>query len=376
MPRRLSLSFADVVKFQEEYGRNISKGGAFVRTAEKFEVRDLVEVELEFGFCDASVVLEAEIVHAVPAEQAGSEAAAGVAVQFLEPAPVLRDTLQRFIGGSAFDEADLAQTAASPLFSEDDVATVDSVELSALGQVGEVGETPLFDPSEVDLSSGGEEEYAFAESLDRRETPPVQTPDPSELDAEFVEDVNQARQDRERAGIHGAIEELGMAALLRMFAGNAKRGTLRVVSGSEAGSIGFEGGVLRHLQLGEVRGLKALSRLLSWKRGSFEFHARLDPSDGEPLSIPVEEAMAEATRQHDDLIRAEGTGMLDPAARFEIDREALHRKSGLNNAEEAVLDLVGARFNVRRILDVIPQSDVEVIAALKNLLDREIIRPV
>jgi hypothetical protein len=37
---------------------------------------------------------------------------------------------------------------------------------------------------------------------------------------------------------------------------------------------------------------------------------------------------------------------------------------------------VGARFSVRRILDVIPQPDVEVMAALRSLLDREIIHPV
>ena len=449
-----AFQFADVAVFQEEYGRNIVKGGAFVRTAEKFEVRDLVEVELEFGFCDASVVLEAEIVHAVRAEQAGPEAAAGVAVQFLEPAPVLRDTLERFIGESAFDEADRIKTEVMPAVSKDDAASVDLGEAPEQRHVGEMREASLFDPSEVDFSASDEEEDAFAGELDRRKAPRIRTRVPARVDATgvslegrtrdlsqagalisadasdlpigkavklelahpatgeqlevegtvarhvetegtvaavgiefgpetagdgvaaFLEDVNQAERDRQRTGIYGAIEELGMAALVRMFGVNARRGTLTVVSGVEDGSIGFEDGILRHARLGEVRGVKALSRFLSWERGSFEFHARLDPAGGEPLAVAVEEAIQQATLQREDLIRAEGTGMLDPAACFTVDREVLHGKSGLTKAEEAVLDLVAARFSVRRILDVIPQPDVEVMAALKSLLDGEIIRSV
>ena len=76
---RLRLSFAEADAFREEYERNIVKGGAFIHTAEEFEVRDVVEVELDLGFCGESVVLEAEIVHTLPVEQAGSAATAGVA---------------------------------------------------------------------------------------------------------------------------------------------------------------------------------------------------------------------------------------------------------------------------------------------------------
>jgi hypothetical protein len=194
--------------------------------------------------------------------------------------------------------------------------------------------------------------------------------------AAFVEDASQAETERQRTGIYGAIQELGMAALLRMFALNARRGTLTVTSGVEDGAIGFENGILRHVQLGEVRGVKALSRFLTWERGDFEFHARLDPADGEPVAVAVEEAIQEAIRQREDMIRAELTDMLDPAACFAIDGEALRGENGLNKTEEAVLDLVAARFSVRRILDVIPQPDAEVIEALRSLLDGEVIRPV
>ena len=193
--------------------------------------------------------------------------------------------------------------------------------------------------------------------------------------AAFLEDVNQVEKQLKRTGIYGAIEELGMVALLRMFGMTARQGTLTVISGVEDGSIDFENGVLRYAQLGELRGVKALSRFLSWEQGRFEFHAHLDPADGEPAAIALEEAIQEAIRQREDLMRVELTGILDPAARFAIDAETLRGESGLTKTQEAVLDLVAAGFSVRRILDVIPQPDAEVLEALKSLLDGEIIRP-
>ncbi len=454
MARRLRLPFADAAEFREEYERNIVNGGAFIRTAEEFEVRELAEVELELGFCGDSVVLEAEIVHSVRAGQAGSEAAVGVAVQFLEPAPLLRETLQRFIGGNSSAETDVAELAEGDPPGHDDVTSIEFEELPEEGHLEEVGEAPVFDPSEVDLPQIREEEDPLAAALDRRKAPRVRTrvqarvgaksmsleghtrdlsrtgalisADASDLPigkavklelvhpvtgeefevegavsrhvetegtvaavgiefgpetsdegvAAFVEDASQAETERQRSGIYGAIGELGMAALLRMFALNARRGTLTVSSGVEDGSIGFENGILRQVQLGEVRGVKALSRFLSWDQGNFEFHARLDSTDAEPLSVAVEEAIQEAIRQREDMIRAELTDMLDPAACFAIDGERLRGENGLSKTEEAVLDLVAARFSVRRILDVIPQPDAEVIEALKSLLDGEIIRPV
>jgi Tfp pilus assembly protein PilZ len=453
MIRRLRLAFGEAVVFREEYERNIVNGGAFICTREAFEARDLVEVELELSFCGESVVLDAEIVHVASAEQVGSEAASGVAVQFLEPAPVLRDRLQRFVGGDGGTEADSVGLDRRSLFGSDDISGTDFDEMFEERRADGASEAAFFDPSEVDLSTSGENEAQTVVAADRRMAPRVRTrvqarvdaktislegrtrdlsevgalisADASDLpigkavhlelahpisgnrlevegtvsrhvetegtvaavgiefgrdagDAEvatFLEEVNQAEKELKGTGIYGAIEELGMEALVRMFGMNARRGTLTVISGVEDGSIGFDGGMLRDAQLGELRGVKALSRLLSWERGSFEFHARLDPAEGEPNAMALEDAIGQAVRQHKDVIQAKHTGILDPAARFTIDGETLLGETGLTKSQEAVLDLVAAGFSVRRILDVIPQPDAEVIEALKSLLDAEVLRP-
>jgi hypothetical protein len=454
MVSRLRVRFAEASVFREEYERNIFNGGAFIRTAEEFQPRDLVEVELELDFCGESVVVDAEIVQSVMADEAGSGGVDGVAVQFLEPAPALRGRLERFLEESVAPEAELVEPAGRVLFDEDDIAGLKAESMAEEGSVSEVREEPVFDTSEVEFSQTGPSEAPLAPAPDRRKAARVQTRVQARVDAKsislegrtrdlsesgvlisadasglpigkavklelvhpvsgerlgvegaisrhvetegtvaavgiefgaeeadgdvaaFLEDVNRVERDLKGAGIYGAIEVLGMAALVRMFGTTANRGTLTVISGVEDGSIGFENGTLRYVQLGELRGVKALSRFLSWEQGSFEFYARLDPAEGEAGALGLEDAIQEAIRQRDELIQAGLSGSLDPGACFKIDGETLLGESGLTKVEEAVLDLVAAGFSVRRIVDVVPEPDAEAIKAVKSLLDREIIRPV
>lgn len=106
MARRLQLVFRDGAEFLEEYRRNIAVGGAFIRTAQEFEPRETVCVELQLEFCGTSLDLEAEVVHRVPPRPDAPDAA-GVAVQFHAAADELRRRLDRHAraaeGGGALE---------------------------------------------------------------------------------------------------------------------------------------------------------------------------------------------------------------------------------------------------------------------------------
>jgi Tfp pilus assembly protein PilZ len=520
MAHRLRIAFEDAAVFRKEYERNIVNGGAFIHTAEAFQPRELVQVELELGFCGESVVLQAEIVNCWGADEAGSEPGGGVAVQFLEPASALRERLQRFLEESEPAEAELpekgffeAESAEAEFaevgFTEAEPAEAEPAELgfadaeSAEAAPAEVGfaeaesaepaerglsspedvsglnvegvfdessvadqsavpdedyapeesEEALFETVDVEFSQAGESEVPLAPAADRRKARRVHTRVQARVDAKslslegrtrdisesgvlisadasglpigkavnlelihpvsgerlevegeisrhvetegtvaavgiefggkgvegrvaaFLEDVSQVERELKRTGIYGAIEVLGIAALVRMFGTTAARGTLMLVSGVEEGSIGFENGMLRYVQMSELRGPKALSRLLAWEQGTFEFHAHLDPVDGEEDPIVLEEAIQEAIRQREELTEVGLTCRFEPTDRFSIDGKALLGESGLTKIEEAVLDLVAAGFSFRRILDVLPEPDAEVVKAVKHLLDGEIIRP-
>ena len=54
---------------------------------------------------------------------------------------------------------------------------------------------------------------------------------------------------------------------------------------------------------------------------------------------------------------------------------ALAAIGGLAKVEEAVVDLATAGFTVRRILDVVPEGDADVSAALASLIEQGVLRP-
>jgi hypothetical protein len=165
-----------------------------------------------------------------------------------------------------------------------------------------------------------------------------------------------------------------MPNLIQMLGRSSPQGTLSVSSGTEEGVLAFEAESLRYARLGATRGIKALTRMLQWREGSFEFHAHVDALDVEDESLRLEAALLEAMRRLDEAERAGGVD-LDPTQRFQVDRAALAAIGGLAKVEEAVVDLATAGFTVRRILDVVPEDDAQVSAALVALLEQGVCDP-
>jgi Tfp pilus assembly protein PilZ len=128
--RSLHLVFESPKAFRIEYARNLVKGGAFVQTRERFALRELVEVRLEAPFAGEKLTLRAEVVHCLTPAAVAPGVVPGVAVQFLDPTPELRERLEAILehapepagpieapgdaggeltGGDDFDESDLGE---------------------------------------------------------------------------------------------------------------------------------------------------------------------------------------------------------------------------------------------------------------------------
>ena len=455
MSRRLRLVFADAEAFAAAYQRDIARGGAFVPSTLPAELRDIVEVELELAFCGKTLVLEAEVVHRLGPEEAGS-GAAGMAVQFLADAPELRRRLEPFLAAGSglgrpaapagsVPSADFAEPPerlaaeergsapshpdaeaeldprqalfdpaprrlgpeADPLCDLPDrrraarapahlPARLEASHVSLRGvtrDLSEAGTLVSTDGNELPVGktvslhlrhpeSGEEVEVlgrvtrqveaegtvaAVAVAFDEEVTS-------SEHWASFVREAKEAEADRIATGISGVIEELGMANLVQMLGNSSQLGTLTAVHGAEEGVLAFEAGTLRYVRLGNLRGAKALARMLAWTEGRFHFHAHVDALDEEDEPCPLDAAILEAVRRIDEASRDEGEA-LAPGGTFRIDRELLAGESQLSKTEEAVLDLAAAGFSVRRMLDVIPESDADVRRTLRELLDRGILVP-
>ncbi|MBW2240813.1 MAG: PilZ domain-containing protein [Deltaproteobacteria bacterium] len=196
----------------------------------------------------------------------------------------------------------------------------------------------------------------------------------ADLIADFVEDVRANAAERQEAGISGQIEELGMPNLVQMLGNTSPKGTLIATHGEEEGVVAFEGGLLRYARLGALRGTKALSRLLAWEDGRFEFFSNVDTLDEEDGPQSLEAAILDAVRQMDERARVDGV-TVELTTTFAVDWSAGSPESNGSKIEQAVLDLAEAGFTLRRLIDVIPEPDAEILGAVNALVDLGVLIP-
>jgi hypothetical protein len=434
MTRRLRISFDRADVFRRELDRNISKGGAFIPGVSDLELREVVDVEVVLAFANERRTLAAEVVHVVDEASAPAPGAVGAAVQFLRPAPELREELSALLArvapGAApaqgreqwvleedpperrdsFGEAlalplappvpdplaNLADRRKSPRSRVRVPALLDGANARVEGVTRDLSETgALISADASELPPGKSVRLALQHpetgdrvEVDGRVMRHVETDGtvaavsvhfdvPEERKPEvaaLVRAAKNAHAQRSARGISGRIEELGMPSLVQMLGRSSPRGTLTVASGAEEGVLAFDGGSLRYARLGATRGLKALGRMLRWRSGDFEFHAQVDALEDEDEPLALEAALLEAMRRLDESERA-GSARFQPTVRFHVDRAQLAAAGALAKTEEAVLDLAAAGFTARRILDVIPEDDGQVSAALLALVERGVLVP-
>ncbi len=430
--RRLEVRYPSVEAFRREFEANLCKGGLFVPTEEPLALRDEVEVRLDLAFRGERLSLEGEVVHQVGPELARAGAVPGVAVHFRVPAPELRARLGPLLedagnrGGDGSPgpgsgsrvsasppavgeveesagpdlEALLGGAAPGPerrgarrrevrapvhLDTTDGSARVRTRNLSTGGVLVTMEEDPVPVGARVRVllanpvtgrraavegdvvrhlpTEGGLTAVAIRFDVEPSRRPHLER---------FVEACQEAEHVRRLGGISGPIEEVGLANLIQMFGTCSPRGTVAVFSGPREGSVAFEAGRLLAARVGRVTGIKALSRMLAWEEGRFEFHARVDAvATGEDLALDA--ALFEAVRQVDELGRIDRSS-LPAEARFEVAGPVCEEELG--KGEQAVVDLAEAGLEFGRILDVVPLPDAEVYEITRSLLERGLIRRV
>jgi len=184
--------------------------------------------------------------------------------------------------------------------------------------------------------------------------------------------LEQAEHSRRLGGISGVIAKASLGNLLQNLSESSPCGTLTVMREGEEGFIAFEKGQLIGAQVGRVTGSKALARMLCWKDGSFEFHARVDRqlACGTPTSLQA--AMREAAQQVDES-QASASPAFDTSVSYRVDEAAASAARELGKVEGAVLDLLRVGSSLARIADVIPEPDAEIHHAIASLLEARVI---
>jgi Tfp pilus assembly protein PilZ len=391
----LRVSFADAEAFQQEYASNLVNGGVFVATGERFELREAVSVQLILEFCAKSVLLPAEVVHVVTPEMAAVGGQVGVAVQFTGDAHEIRgrlEPLSRTCGVYQYRPTDPGRRAAPRIRARIPIRVEGGAEpfegytrdLSRTGvlvvmpgrdiEIGRYLTLSLRHPKTGGTLEVGGRVVRQLETHGEVSAVGVHFDPPQDRRAEverFVEEIQSIEHARRLGGITGSIAEVGPMNLLQMFGSSSPAGTLTLRRGQQEGVIGFEGSLLRYVQLGRATGMKALVRMLGWQEGSFEFHSRLDAVETSEAPLPLDAALLEGLRQLDEVRRVD-VGRFRPDAHVRIAVTAAAEASGESppsKLEGAVLELARAGFTVERILEVIPESDGDIYRALEALVD-------
>lgn len=391
----LRVSYDTPEALRQQFNTEIALGGLFIPTVTNLGFRDNVRVVFDLSFCDGRVELDAEVVSVVEPELAGDGAEAGVAIQFTDSKVALTAKLGPYIGESQVPERRRAprRVARVPILLETekgDRLTGRTRDLSQSGVLLSIDGPPIAPDEPVHITI----DHPTFE--DERVTVPARVIRHLEVEGTvtalacsfepaagteddvmaFIDDVQSSEHARRLRGVTGAIGELGITNVIQVFGGCTRSGTLTVIRDLEEGRIIFEDGLLREVRLGPVSGMKALSRIVGWRDGSFEFHSRVEQSFEPTEPVPLEGALLEATRQHDEIGRSNSVQWSD-ATCFELDRARIDaERSGLSKLEDSAIDLVAAGMSFRQILDVIPEADVDVHAALTALSDLGLIQPV
>lgn len=386
----LRVSYSTVEDLRQQFETQIALGGLFIPTVSNLEFRDSVRVVFDLEFCDDRIELDAEVVSVVEPELAG-DGEPGVAIQFTDSPVALKEQIGRYIGVKQPERRRAPRRIARvPVLIEPDEGgrlTGRTRDLSHSGVLLSIDGPPVAVGRRVKITLDHptfEERLEVAarvvRHLDVEGTVTAiacqfELEPETEKDAiQFIDDVQTSEHGRRLRGVTGAIGELGIINVIQVFGGCTRSGTLTVIRGYEEGRVIFEEGMLREVRLGPAAGMKALSRIVGWREGSFEFHARVeqgwDPQ--EPCSLDA--ALLEATRQQDELARLDSAAW--PAdARFVVDREKLDaERGGLSKLEDSVVELAIAGMTLRHISDVIPESDVKIHQALGTLADLGLIR--
>ena len=78
MFRQLTFRIDSPEHFQEEFESNISRGGIFIPTLERYELREVVDVLIHLAFCNEGLACQAEVVSQLGEDLRGAGGVAGV----------------------------------------------------------------------------------------------------------------------------------------------------------------------------------------------------------------------------------------------------------------------------------------------------------
>ncbi len=175
--------------------------------------------------------------------------------------------------------------------------------------------------------------------------------------------------------MRGSIEEIPLPDLLQLFGTSRKSGVLVVESAHEVGRIFLDKGVIQYITIEQdakevsVAPLKAVYRMLTWDRGSFELEPPSTRVFDPPLSVSVQEVLMEGFRQRDEYEQLKSK-LPQPASRLEFVSPFPKPLRDLGPQELDVVQAVIEGTTFGAFLDTTSLTDLDAATALISLVEK------
>jgi len=184
-----------------------------------------------------------------------------------------------------------------------------------------------------------------------------------------IEDVGKASEGR---GVSGELTQISLPDLIQLFHANRKSGTIQLVrrtgSRDEHAAITLDRGEVVQAAVGVVEGEKALFRLLTWDRGSFEFsHGTGEVAH--QIQTPTRNLLLEGMRQVDELARL-ASQLPPPESHVALRVKTAELPNTIHPLTQEVLLLLEIYGTVREVVDRCSFPDYQVLRTLQTLADR------
>jgi hypothetical protein len=185
-----------------------------------------------------------------------------------------------------------------------------------------------------------------------------------------LEDIRSAAHASNLGGFSGTIAGLALANLLQMLSSCGDHGTLEL-TGTDAleARLLFQHGGLRHAEFGRATGIKAVSRILLWGDGGFQFQPSVAAGEPAEAPLPMDRVLTEALREVEELRRLDRSNLPDDAI-----VEAVATADDDEALAESLIELSVNGVRVLDLLDAMPHRDSELLRAILDLLDRKLMR--
>ena len=195
---------------------------------------------------------------------------------------------------------------------------------------------------------------------------------PSEGEARKALEARKASAGRQMSGL---IEEIPLPDLLQLFSTSRKTGVLTIAAPHAVGRLYLREGKIFFAAVNDnfrVSPQKAVYRMLSWTKGTFELEQGGEMQVMEEIQDSTEGLLMEGFRQIDELANLQGK-LPKTTSALAIPTPVAGKLRELSPEELDIFQLVLDHGQVQAVFDHYYGSDLEAAEKLLGLMDREFV---